>query len=51
MTPTLQTERVTLRPYQRSDFGTDAAFMASGGTVRMDNIVYRHTHSGNRSVS
>ena len=33
--PTLQTERLTLRPYQRSDFPTYAAFLASDRAAYM----------------
>ena len=35
MIPTLYTERLTLRPYRRDDFGTYAAFMASDRAVNM----------------
>ncbi|WP_333712637.1 GNAT family N-acetyltransferase [Yoonia sp.] len=35
MIPTLYTERLTLRPYQRSDFDTYAAFMGSPQSVHM----------------
>jgi RimJ/RimL family protein N-acetyltransferase len=34
--PTLTTERLTLRPYKRSDFDTYAAFMASDRAIHMD---------------
>ncbi len=36
MIPTLHTERLTLRPYLRSDFDTYAAFLASDRTMYMD---------------
>lgn len=36
MIPTLHTNRLTLRPYQRSDFDAYAAFMASDRAVHMD---------------
>ncbi len=36
MTPTLHTDRMTLRPYLRADFDTYAAFMASDRAVHMD---------------
>lgn len=36
MIPTLQTDRLTLRPYQRADFDAYAAFMASDQAVHMD---------------
>ncbi|EBA12345.1 GNAT family N-acetyltransferase [Roseobacter sp. CCS2] len=43
MIPTLQTERLSLRPYQRSDFDTYAAFMASDRAVHMDGPLDRDT--------
>jgi RimJ/RimL family protein N-acetyltransferase len=36
MIPTLHTERLTLRPYWRSDFDTYAAFMGSDRSIHMD---------------
>lgn len=36
MIPTLHTERLTLRPYQRADFDAYAKFMASDRAVHMD---------------
>lgn len=36
MIPTIYTDRLTLRPYQRSDFDAYAAFMASDRAVHMD---------------
>ena len=36
MIPTLHTDRLTLRPYQRSDFDAYAAFMASDRAIHMD---------------
>lgn len=36
MIPTLYTERLTLRPYKRSDFDTYADFMGSQRAVHMD---------------
>ena len=41
MTPTLHTARLTLRPYQRSDFDTYAAFMASDRAIHMDDPLDR----------
>jgi len=41
MTPTLHTERLTLRPYLRDDFDTYAAFMASDRAVHMDGPLSR----------
>ena len=43
MIPTLQTERLTLRPYQRADFETYAAFMGSERAVHMDGPLDRTT--------
>lgn len=43
MTPTLQTKRLTLRPYLRRDFDTYAAFMASDRAVHMDGPMDRAT--------
>ena len=43
MIPTLHTERLTLRPYQRSDFDTYAAFMGSARAVHMDGPLDRAT--------
>lgn len=42
MTPTLQTERLTLRPYLRGDFETYAAFMASTRAIHMDGPLDRN---------
>lgn len=36
MIPTLHIDRLTLRPYQRSDFDAYAAFMAGNRAVHMD---------------
>ena len=36
MTPTLRTQRLVLRPYQRSDFDSYAAFMASDRAVHIN---------------
>lgn len=41
MIPTLYTERLTLRPYRRTDFDTYAAFMASERAVHMDGPIDR----------
>lgn len=42
MIPTLKTERLTLRPYQRSDFDTYAAFMGSDRAVHMGGPIDRN---------
>ena len=41
MIPTLHTERLTLRPYQRSDFDTYAAFFATDSAVHMGGPIDR----------
>ena len=43
MIPTLHTERLTLRPYQRADFGAYADFMESENARFMDGPVDRDT--------
>lgn len=43
MIPTLHTERLTLRPYQRRDFDAYAAFMASDRAKYMDGPLSRDT--------
>jgi len=41
MTPTLHTDRLTLRPYKRDDFDAYAAFMASERAIHMDGPLSR----------
>lgn len=41
MIPTLHTERLTLRPYRRSDFETYAAFMGSDRAIYMGGSINR----------
>lgn len=41
MTPTLHTNRLTLRPYKRDDFDAYAAFMASDRAIHMDGPLSR----------
>lgn len=42
MIPTLHTDRLTLRPYQRSDFEIYAAFMASDRAIHMSGPIDRN---------